>query len=125
MSDGELDKKIEFIIDQQAQFTADIAVMREVHAADTKLLTQQYRNLSDAVTTIVGLVGKLTDAQEGTEGRVGELRARSDERFAAMAQAQTRSDEKLAELAERLNIFISVVEKHISGNGNKGPADHA
>ena len=125
MTNGDLDKKIEFIIDQQAQFTADIEVMREVHAADTKLLKEQYRNLSDAVTTVVGLVGKVAKAQEEAEGKVGELRSRTDQRFAELAEAQTRSDEKLAEVAERLNIFINVVERYISGNGNKNPGDRA
>jgi len=85
MSNEEMDKKMEFIVEQQAQFAADIEVMREVQAADAKLLKEQYRNLSDAVITVVGLVGTL-------------------------AQAQTRTE-------ERLNLFINVVERYISGNG--------
>ena len=112
MSEEELNRKMEFIVEQQAQFTADIQVMREVHAADTqllkedtkllkeetKLLKEQYRNLSDAITTVVGLVGGL-------------------------AVAQTRTDAKVAEVAERLNIFIGVVERYIGGNGNKQKKD--
>jgi ABC-type transporter Mla subunit MlaD len=90
MTNGEIESKIEFIIDQQAQFTAHIEVMREVHEADTKLLKQQYRNLSDALTTVVGLVGKLAETQERTDAKVAEL-----------ASAQARTDEKLAEVAER------------------------
>ena len=112
MSEEELNRKMEFIVEQQAQFTADIQVMREVHAADTqllkedtKLLKEQYRNLSDAVTTVVGLVGGLAQSQ------------------AALMVTQTRTDEKLAEVAERLNIFIGVVERYIGGNGNKRSED--
>ena len=119
MSEEELNRKMEFIVEQQAQFTADIQVMREVHAADTqllkedtkllreetKLLKEQYRNLSDAVTTVVGLVGGLAQSQ------------------AALMVTQTRTDEKLAEVAERLNIFIGVVERYIGGNGNKQKKD--
>jgi len=114
MTNGDLEKRIEFIIDQQAQFTADIEVMREVHEADTKLLKEQYRNLSDAVMTVVGLVGGLAKGQERTDASVAEL-----------AMAQTRTDAKVAEVAERLNVFINVVEKYISGNGNKGSGDRA
>ena len=94
MSNEEMNKKMEFIVEQQAQFAADIEVMREIQAADakllkaeTKLLKEQYRNLSDALTTVVGLIGTL-------------------------AQVQTRTD-------ERLNVFINVVERYISGNGGR------
>lgn len=121
MTNGDLDKKIEFIIDQQAQFTADIQVLREVQAvqaADSRLL-------KDAVMTIVGLVGKLAEAQERTEARLIESQTRTETRFAELAEAQTRTDEKVAKVAESLNIFINVVERHISGNGNKESGDHA
>jgi hypothetical protein len=114
MSDEELNRKMEFIVEQQAQFSTDIQIMREVHVADTlllkeetkllkeetKLLKEQYHNLSDAVTTVVGLVGGL-------------------------AVAQARTNEKLAEVAERLNVFIGVVERHLGGNGNKHSEDRS
>ena len=99
MSNEEMNKKMEFIVEQQAQFAADIEVMREIHKADTellkeetkllkqetKLMKEQHQNLSEAVTTVVGMVGNLAQAQMRTE--------------------------------ERLNIFINVVERYISGNG--------
>jgi hypothetical protein len=92
MSNEEMNRKMEFIVEQQAQFVADIGEMREVQARDAKLLKEQmnvlqelYHSLSDAVITVVGLVGSLT-------------------------QAQSRTD-------ERLSVFISVVERYISGNG--------
>ena len=118
MTNGELDKKIEFIIEQQAQFSADIQVMREVHEADAKLLKEQLRSLSDAVITVVGLVGGLAESQQRTDTKVAELQARCDASFAELAEAQARTE-------ERLNIFINVVEEYISGNGNKGSRDRA
>lgn len=115
MSEEELNRKMEFIVEQQAQFTADIQVMREVHAADTlllkedtkllkeetKLLKEQQRSLADAVTTVVGLVGGLAQAQAQANSHITEL-----------AEVQVRTD-------ERLNILIGVVERYIGGNGNK------
>jgi len=101
MSNEEMDKKMEFIVEQQAQFAADIQVAREIQAQDAKLL----RNLSDAVMMVVGLVGSLTEAQ-----------GRTDDRLNMLAQAQTRTE-------ERLNIFIDVVERYISGSGgSESPA---
>jgi hypothetical protein len=119
MSEEELNRKMEFIVEQQAQFAADIQVMREVHAADTKLLKEQDRKLSDAVITVVGLVGGVTEAQTGLTAAQAGLTAAQ----ARLTAAQARTDEKLAEVAERLNVFISVVERHLGGNGNKRPED--
>jgi hypothetical protein len=105
MTNEEIGQRIEFIIEQQAQFTSDMQVLRELQAADAQLLKEQYRNLSDAVVAVVGMVGRLAEAQARTDQKVSEL-----------ADAQARTD-------ERLNIFINVVEKYISRNGKNGSAD--
>jgi hypothetical protein len=114
MTNEEIGQRIEFIIEQQAQFTADVQILREIQAADTKLLKEQYRNLSDAVVATVGMVGRLADAQQRSERRVSELA----EKVSELTDAQARTD-------ERLNIFINVVEKYISRNGNNGSAGSA
>jgi hypothetical protein len=106
MSNEEMNKKMEFIVEQQAQFAADIQVMREVQAQDAKLLKEQDRKLSDAVVTVVGLIGSLTQAQISTDGRINVLA----DSFNRLAQAQARTEESL-------KILINVVERHISGNG--------
>jgi hypothetical protein len=106
MSNEEMNKKMEFIVEQQAQFAADIQVMREVQAQDAKLLKEQDRKLSDAVVTVVGLIGSLTQAQTSTDGRINVLA----DSFNRLAQAQARTEESL-------KILINVVERHISGNG--------
>ena len=105
MSDEEMNKKMEFIVEQQAKFAAEIEIMREVQATDTRLLKEQGRKLSDALITVVGIVGNLTEAQ-----------TRTDESIKRLSEAQTRTE-------ERLNIFINVVERYISGNG--GSEQHA
>jgi len=110
MSEEEMNKKMEFIVEQQANFAAQIEMMREVQAADaellkeetkllkeeTKQLKEHQRTLSDAVLTIVGLIRNLTEVQQRMEERLTEAQRRTD---------------------ERLNIFINVVERYISGNG--------
>ena len=112
MTNDEVEQRIEFIIEQQAQFASDIQVLREIQAADTKLLKEQYRNLSDAVVATVGMIGKLAEVQGRTDQRVSEL----TEKVSELTDAQARTD-------ERLNIFINVVEKYISRNGDDGSAN--
>ena len=134
MSNEEMDKRMEFVIEQQAQFAGDLKAMREIQAEDGNLLKEQYGKLSEAVITVVGLVGKITQAQLRADDRSNVLmqaQARTDDRINALAQTQTRTDERINQIAdslnlltqaearteERLNIFINVVERHISGNG--------
>ena len=99
MSNEEMDKRMEFIVERQARFTADIQVMREVQAQDVKLLKEQDRRLADAVLTVVGMIGNLTQSQTKT-----------DETIKLLTEAQKRTE-------ERLNAFITVVERYITGNG--------
>ena len=105
MSNEEMNKKMEFIVEQQAKFAADIEIMREVQAADAKLLKEQDRKLSDALIAVVGIIGNLTQAL-----------TRTDESVKFLTEAQARTE-------ERLNIFINVVERFMNGNG--GSEKHA
>jgi hypothetical protein len=105
MSNEELNKRMEFIVEQQAQFAADIQVMREVQAQDANLLKEQDRKLSDAVVAVLGMIGSLVQSQ-----------TRTDESIKLLIEAQARTE-------QRLNIFINIVERYISGNGgSESPA---
>ena len=59
MSEEEMRRKMEFIINQQAQFAADIQTLDESQG-----------RLTGAITTIVGMIGKLAEAQERTVAQV-------------------------------------------------------
>jgi peptidoglycan hydrolase CwlO-like protein len=114
MSNEEMNKKMEFIVEQQAKFAADIEMMREVQAANEK----QMGDLSRAVVTLVALVGELAESQKCTDERINSLadaQARTDESIKLLTEAQARTD-------ARLNILIDVVDRHIAGNG--GPHSH-
>jgi hypothetical protein len=105
MSDAEMNKKMEFIVEQQAKFAAEIEIMREVQAADAK-------RLGDGLIGVIDIVGQLAQSQMRTEGTVNSLATD----IKLLTEAQSRTD-------ERLNNLISVVERHISGNG--GSHSHA
>jgi uncharacterized membrane protein len=104
MTNEEMEKTMHFILEQQAQFAADIGQLRESHA-----------RLTEATLANTGAIGRLTEAQVRTEIQM-----------AVLAQAQARSEVKIAEVAEglaevteRLDAFIVVVEKYIT-KGNSG-----
>ena len=103
MSEEEMRRKMEFIVEQQAQFAVDIRQLRESQSE----LTQKHGLLTDALTTIVGVVGKLAERVE----EIAEAQKQTDARLSRLAEAQ-------AETNERLNIFINVVERYISERRN-------
>lgn len=112
MSNEELNKKMEFIVEHQAKFAADIEVMREVQAEDAKLV-------KNGLIGLVDIVGHLARTQMRSEETVASLAAaqvRTEEDIKLLTAAQMRTD-------ERLNNLISVVERHIGGNG--GSHSHA
>jgi len=110
MTDEEMRRTMHFILDQQAQFTADMQQMREVQGQQQ----QQIGKLAEAILAITSIVGRLGDAQERTErivARLAEAQERSERKIAGLADAQTRTD-------DRLNAFIGFVERYISEHRN-------
>src|SRR5438132_1287269 len=101
MNDEQFERRMEFIVEQQAQFAVDIQQLKETQEAEAKLWREKYGDLKDALTTIVGMVGKLAEAQERTDEQLSELTS------------------KQAETDDRLNVLISVVERYFSRNGRK------
>lgn len=112
---------MEFILNQQARFDANIgrpeeknAQIQEKHAQ----LQEKHAQLQDivgrlAITTAAGLEA-LVEAQIRTEENISTLNQRMTERMTALAEAQAQTD-------DRLNTLINVVERQISERNNGGP----
>lgn len=114
MTNEEMQRTMEFILEQQAQYAA------RMQSDESRL-----HRLEDAFVMLVQMA-KLTD--ERLDGLV--------ENMTLLAQAEARSDAKLAELSEnmtklieaqahtdeRLNALIDIVDRYItkSGTGNAG-----
>jgi hypothetical protein len=110
MSNEEMNRKMEFIVEHQAKFAAEIEIMREVQAAESK-------RLKDALLGVVEIVGSLTRSQMASDARIDSLaesQMRTDESLKRLSEAQARTEESL-------NILLNTVERHIHGNG--GPAN--
>jgi hypothetical protein len=116
MSEQEMNNKMEFIVEHQAKFAAEIQVMREVQAADAK-------RFSKAMIGLVDIVGTLTGVQTEAQARTDESLSRLSEAQARLSEAEARLSEAQARTEASLNILINVVDRHISGNG--GPHNHA
>ncbi len=123
MTNDELGRKIEFLIEQQAQLTADVQKLSE----DAKLLIVDIKQLTDAnVTTMKGIstllafegedrewMRKTGGTVDGLEIRVARLEtamAQIGEAHRALTEAQKRTE-------DHLNALTVLVERWMSGNG--------
>ena len=51
MSNEEMNKKMEFIVEHQAKFAADVEILRELQEADARRLSNGLLSLVDIVAT--------------------------------------------------------------------------
>ena len=85
-----MQKTMQFIIEQQAQFATDIQMLRESQATFQK---------------------QVIEAQAAFEVRLGRLAEATLTAFGRLTEAQTRTE-------ERLNTLISVVDRYFSERRN-------
>lgn len=103
MTPEEIQRAIEFLLDHDAKFAVK---MDQIENAQLNFQTQ-LTSQGEAIVAVIGMIGRLTEAQTRTDARVAELVA-----------SQLKTDEELSELGKRLNAFILVVERYISENQN-------
>ena len=115
MTNEEMQKLMQFILEQQAQFAVNIQKLEEAQArseAAQAKSEERIGRLEGAIVGVVNLLGNLTKAQERTDAKVSELA----EKVTELTEAQKQTD-------ERLNALINTVERYISErrNGNAQP----
>ena len=96
MTNDEMERALEFLVKQQAQFSTNL------------------QRVEQNLGATVNILSELTK----TQLRMAESEILRDTRIAELAKAQTRTDEALAETNDRLNSLIVVVERYFS-NGRR------
>jgi ABC-type transporter Mla subunit MlaD len=107
----DVEKTIEFVLQQQAQFSIDLNELGKTVAG----LANNVASLTQIVTTVVTVQEQMLRSQRALEERMDRLvqsQMATDERLRS-------TDERLRSTDERLNVLISVVEKLVSRNGGK------
>jgi predicted nucleic acid-binding Zn-ribbon protein len=102
-----IESRMSFIIEQQAQFTVDIQLLQE-RQADSQRQIDVNREM---IRKLVDVTMSLARHAEATDRRLGELGARTEERFRELAEAGTHTD-------RRLDALIDTVDKLVRRNGS-------
>ena len=105
MSEQDIQKQIEFIVQQQAQITTDLQVVTE---AQTKAETR-ISNLEGAMVGLVNLFGELVKAQKGTDATVTDL--------SGGIEALT---EKVNMLTGQVDTFLDTVKNYLNERNGSG-----
>ena len=130
MNSEELERAMEFIIDQQAQSTAKIGVLEDIvtrlgNATLRKFDTveEKSRDVDERISALVDSQIRLTESQTRTDKRLddvdGKLNALVDSQI-RLTESQERTDENLRLTNETLRTLISLVDRYLSGNGRAG-----
>lgn len=106
MEPGDIDRSIEFLLAQQAQFMADLQQSRE-------LSDQRHIEISRAIAGLISLAGSFAEMDRRLGLRIDSVGLKLE----ALADAQRETE-------ARLNALMLVVERYLRERSNgRGPAD--
>ncbi|MCA1615307.1 MAG: hypothetical protein LC800_14625 [Acidobacteria bacterium] len=100
------ERNIKFIIEQQAQFSADMQQMREAQAQEDEKWERRWGRTEGGIRDLLA-IAEMHDQEIKDLAKV-------------QAEAQARTDRQMADTDERLNALVNVVEKMISERRNGG-----
>lgn len=110
MDEEKMQRQMEFIVEQQAQFAAKIGQLEDG-------LTRLVGVVERVVNTVDRLAQVTTERFEAMDRRAEEW----DGKIAALVDAQIRNEEMIGRLGERIDNLTAAVERH-TGDGHGGGA---
>jgi len=121
--DEENQRNINFILAQQAQFSADMQQLREAQAQANEKWERRWGRTEDGIRSLLA-IAEIHDREIKTlaevQAEAGQAQAQAAQ---AQAEARARIDRQMAETDERLNALINVVEQIINERRNGGEGD--
>ena len=107
MTNEEMQKTMQFILEQRAQFAADLQKAQESQAETNQIVNRL------AAATLARF--------ESTDARISALSEDVDAKFAALIDAQMRTDEAVKKTDEAVRNLTAVVDRYFrERNGQKG-----
>jgi Spy/CpxP family protein refolding chaperone len=104
-------RTIDFILQQQAQFTADMQQMREAQADSDRRWNQRWGSTEESIRALLAI----SQIHEREINALAEAQAQTDRQM-------RETDERFKETGERLDALVNTVERVISERRNGGRA---
>jgi len=122
LNNEEIERKMNFIVEQQARFASDIQQLQESQARTDQVVA----NTSEVVAETSESVAKTAEGL----GQMGDVVTRLanvthagftdvNAKINALVDAQIRTEENLNRTDENLKSLIAVVDRHLSGQNGK------
>lgn len=111
----DIERKMNFILEQQAQFASDIQRLQESQARTEEVVAHTSEIVAQTADT-VGQVGEIvTRLANVTHVGFTETNAKLN----ALVDAQIRTEENVARTNQNLTDFIAVVDRHFREDRNR------
>ena len=118
--DEERQRNIDFIIQQQAQFAADMQRMRETQERAEEKWQKRWEQTAEGIRDLLA-IAEIHEREISAQAEAqAESQARTDRRIAETNERIAETNRQLAESNERLNALIYTVERYISERRNGG-----
>ena len=100
MSPEDMQRAMQFLLSQQAQFAADLARHREQFDADMEKISAKTDLIADGLVGLTAIVGQVAAAQLRTDEQLHELR-----------EADIRLTKRIEQVNSHLNVVIDMFER--------------
>jgi len=118
MNEQEFERKMAFIVDQQAQFASDIQELKETQVETANVVGRLAYVTLEGFKDVNGKIDALVDSQL----RLAESQSRTDEnlnvKIDALVDSQLKLTESQSRTTEDLRNLISVVDRHLREDHN-------
>ena len=122
MNNEEFDRKMAFIVEQQAQFASDIQQLQESQSRTDQVVAQT-ANLVGQTGEVVTRLANVTHAGfTEVNAKINALvdaQIRTEENLVRTQENLMRTDKNVASTDESLKHLIAVVDRYLSGRNGK------
>lgn len=111
MSPDEMNRTMQFLLSQQAQFAANLDKLEE-----------KTNRLTDAVIGLTGIVGRVAEAQERLAEQAAQQKAETERRFQETNAWMADLGEYIKEVGSHLDVVVRMFERHLAEGGGPRPS---
>src|SRR5262249_42346930 len=111
MSPEEMQRTMQFVLRQQAQF-----------AADFERLSTKTDRVSDGIIGLTGIAGHLHEAQQETDRQLREMVRETDRRFKETEARFGELGDYIKSVESHLNVLIDMFERHLREDHGHRPS---